>query len=732
MQISSESSSYTNSAYSSNGVSGLMSGMDTEGLVKSMLSGIQTKIDRQNQQKTQLEWKQESYRDVISKINSFQSKYLDLTSSTSLRTTGFFNQMKSESSNSAVKINSASSGTSQDFKIQVAQLATATKLTSGKFSTGEIQMKLGDIEANMEKHFGAPEQNITFKVDDQEVSINLCEVESGADGKPSLEDMVDKINNKLLAGGIDAKLDIGEDNKIKVSNTDDENSALTISGSSNALSTLGLKAMTLGGENDTIYESTTAADASKLDNTPPSTAEINVTLDGKTKTLSITNGTKEQVLESLTSQMKAAFGSSVTIDKQTGTITAKQGQTLSFSGDTSVLGIEQGACTRLTTSTKLSDLGIEGDNYTFKINGKEFEFTADNTVNDVINKINSSGVGAKMVYNSLSDSFTLTSSETGEGFALTVEGNLGEKFFNGAKLTAGQNAIVNIDGVTVERTSNNISYNGVSMELRGVTGDYFTKDEKGDRVLVENEDGTLAAADGTEDKAAEITANRDTSKVMETIKSFVEDYNKLIEELNKLTHQKKSYKEYAPLTEAQKKEMSESEITAWEKKAHEGLLSGDSDINKFLSSMRSTIYSTTSGGTSLSMFGIDTSSNWKDYGKLEIDEKKLTEFLSSDAEAVISTFTSVANGLNDACKAAANTSSASPGSLVALAGVEGRVSEKNNTIKKQLDAIAEKIKNLQSVYDQRKERYWKQFNAMEQVIGNMSSTSSYLTSMMGY
>ena len=728
MQISSESSSYTNSAYSSNGVSGLMSGMDTEGLVKSMLSGIQTKIDRQNQQKTQLEWKQESYRDVISKINSFQSKYLDLTSSTSLRTTGFFNQMKSESSNSAVKINSASSGTSQDFKIQVAQLATATKLTSGKFSTGEIQMDLDAIAANMEKHFGTPEQNITFKVGDQEVSINLCGVETGEGGKPSLEGMVDAINTQLQDGGIDAKLEIGEDNKIKVSNTDGENRALTISGSSNALSTLGLKAMTV----EDVYESTTAADASKLENTPPTTAEINVTLDGKTKTLSIINGTKDQVLESLTSQMKAAFGSSVTIDKQTGTITAKQGQTLSFSGDTSVLGIEQGACTRLTTSTKLSDLGIEGDNYTFKINDKEFEFTADNTVNDVINKINSSGVGAKMVYNSLSDSFTLTSTETGEGFALTVEGNLGEKFFKDAKTTEGQNAIVNIDGVTVERTSNNISYNGVSMELRGVTGDYFTKDENGDRVLVENPDGTLAAADGTEDKAAEITANRDTSKVMETIKSFVEDYNKLIEELNKLTHQKKSYKEYAPLTEAQKKEMSESEITAWEKKAHEGLLSGDSDINKFLSSMRSTIYSTTSGGTSLSMFGIDTSSNWKDYGKLEIDEKKLTEFLSSDADAVISTFTSVANGLNDACKAAANTSSASPGSLVALAGVEGRVSEKNNTIKKQLDAIAEKIKNLQSVYDQRKERYWKQFNAMEQVIGNMSSTSSYLTSMLGY
>lgn len=266
------------------------------------------------------------------------------------------------------------------------------------------------------------------------------------------------------------------------------------------------------------------------------------------------------------------------------------------------------------------------------------------------------------------------------------------------------------------------------MELRGTTGDYFDESD----ALMVDEDGNFVTEEGTMGETANITANRDTSKVMETIKGFVEDYNKLIEELNKLTHQKKSYKEYAPLTEAQKKEMSESEITAWEKKAHEGLLSGDSDINKFLSSMRSTIYSTTSGGTSLSMFGVDTSSNWKDYGKLELDEEKLSQFLSSDADAVISTFTSVANGLNDACKEAANTSSASPGSLVALAGVEGRVSEKNNTIKKQLDSIADKIKSLQSLYNQRKERYWKQFNAMEQVIGNMSSTSGYLTSMLGY
>jgi len=177
--------------------------------------------------------------------------------------------------------------------------------------------------------------------------------------------------------------------------------------------------------------------------------------------------------------------------------------------------------------------------------------------------------------------------------------------------------------------------------------------------------------------------------------------------------------------------MSETEIAAWEKKSKEGLLSDDSDINNFLSSMRTKIYSLTSDGTSLSMFGIDSSSNWKDYGKLEIDEDKLKENLSDNPSAVISTFISVANGLNTSCKETANSSSASPGTLVSMAGIKGKVSEKNNTIKSRLDNIAEKITSLQDVYDTRKQRYWSSFNSMETAIANISSTSSYLTQTLG-
>ena len=735
MQVSSESSSstssYTNYSYSSSGMSGLISGMDTENLVKSMLSDVQSKIDSQNQQKQQLTWKQDMYRDVITDINSFQSKYLDLTASTSLRSNSFFNSMTTSSSSSAVKINGASSSDAQNFSVQVAQLATASKITSGKYSSGSISMDLNSISDNISSYFTTPKQEITFTVGGEDVSVDLCSDECKENGSPSLNKMIETINNKLSSKGVTLSAD--DNNKITVKSTNSDSSDIAISGSSNALATLGLKKMTLNSDNDYSYTSTTAANASTLSNKASDSASIVVSLDGSSKTIKLTNGTSDEIISSFKSQLKSNFGTSITVSDD-GKISAREGQTLSISGDTSVLGIESGACTRLSTSSTLSDIGIS--DYNFSINGTNFEFNADTKVSEVMSKINSSSVGSKLVYNSLSDSFSLTSNSTGEGFELNISGGIADSFFKTSTFTSGKNAIVNINGNTVERTSNNFSYNGVSMTLKATTGNYFSdvKDSDGNvtgTTITKNSDGTFATSDNSTDSAASISADRDVSKITDTIKSFVTDYNTLIEKLNGLTHASKTYNDYKPLTDAQKKEMSETEIAAWEKKSKEGLLSDDSDINNFLSSMRTKIYSLTSDGTSLSMFGIDSSSNWKDYGKLEIDEDKLKENLSDNPSAVISTFISVANGLNTSCKETANSSSASPGTLVSMAGIKGKVSEKNNTIKSRLDNIAEKITSLQDVYDTRKQRYWSSFNSMETAIANISSTSSYLTQTLG-
>ena len=722
MKVSTDNNSTSsNYTYSSSGLSGLASGVDTESMVKSMLSGIQTKIDQQNQKKTQLEWKQDAYRDVISKINSFQSKYLDISSSNSLRLTSTYAKMTTESSSSAVKIISASSDAAEEMDIQVAQLATATKVQTGRIGQGSIQME--NLTDSLSSYFSTPTQNITFKMGEETIDINLVDDANKDDeGNYSIDKMVENINHRLEGKGISLSLDEG---KIKVQ-ADEGDYDIEIGGSANALSTLGLKATTLKSDNSYTYESKTEADASKLSAEPPASAKVTFTLDGKSKEITITNGTEEEVMQSLRDGLKSAFGNNVTVDEN-GNISARNGQTLSVSGDSDAIGIEAGACTRLTTSTKLGSLGIANDDYSFTVNGKEFTFTADSTIADVIKQVNSSDAGVKMTYNSLSDSFTLESTQTGEGFDINVSGGFADRFFSGAATTQGTNAIVNIDGVTVERMSNNITANGISFQAKAVTGNYF---ENG--VLQTGENGKLVAAAGTEDKAATLTASKNTDEIVKTIKSFVEDYNTLIEDLNKLTHESKSYKDYKPLTDDQKDEMSESEIKKWEEKSKTGLLSGDSDINNFLTNMRKVLYSKADSGFSLTMFGIDSSSEWKDYGKLEIDEDTLRKAIETNGDDVISTFTNVATKLNTACKNAASTSLASPGTLVKIAGVKGKVSEQTSDMKKQMDTISEYIKRLQTKYDSNKDRYWKQFNSMETALANMNSTSTYLGQMMGF
>ena len=63
-----------------NRMAGLMSGLDTEELVKAMSANTKARLNSQKQKLQKLEWKQESYRSVISKISDFKNKYLDILS----------------------------------------------------------------------------------------------------------------------------------------------------------------------------------------------------------------------------------------------------------------------------------------------------------------------------------------------------------------------------------------------------------------------------------------------------------------------------------------------------------------------------------------------------------------------------------------------------------------------------------------------------------------------------
>ncbi len=840
------STSYTNAAYSTNGIAGMASGIDTESVVQSMLSNIQNKIDKQNQKKQQLEWKQEMYRSVIDDINSFQSKYLNLTSSSCIRLSSFYDTMTTDVSSKAATVTAGSGAIDSKFEMQVAQLATNTSVTSAKVGTGDIststakadsfefdrtvKIKVGDgseVEIDLKD---ATNDDIVSKINTavgkNVVSMNdsvVCTDENGKtltqkftlDGAEYTGNVkikttttyTDKDGNTLTYNKDDGKYynadnteytgeasDIqsnttaeytdenGNKLDVKYYNSDDTEYTGDVKTSANVTHTLTFNAdeeinisgsaagMAILGLSGTSAKATAAKDedgneiADKFElktsgfneiyaQTGKVNGNVDITLDGVTKSFAIAEG---EGMDDLAKKVQDAFGSSVNFNKNAdgswGVSVNGTGRQFKISANADTMkaiGFEEGTTAvsnqllRTDTVAKLG-IGTAGDSdtkYTFNINGKDIEYTAEDSVSSIMNKINSSGAGVSISYNELSDKFQITSTSTGEGFDIKLTGddeglfaklgfNMNGEELDQSSVKAGQNAVVNIDGVTVERANNNFSYNGLEITVNKTTGTY-AKDANGD--FIENADGTMQSS-GNEEKVS-VSTSRNVDKIVDNLKAFVEDYNKLIEKLNGYTHDDASYKDYAPLTEAQKKEMTDKEIELWEEKAKEGLLRNDKEISSFLSDMRTALYSKGGGQYMLTHIGIDSSSQWSDYGKLSIDEDKLKSALQTNAEDVKAIFVGengIATKLNKICNETANTSSGSKGSLVEIAGVKGKATEQDNTIKDQLDAIADKLESLNRIYEARKERYWNQFNAMETALANMNSQSDTLASYLGY
>lgn len=404
----------------------------------------------------------------------------------------------------------------------------------------------------------------------------------------------------------------------------------------------------------------------------------------------------------------------------------------------------------------------------------------------------------------------------------TEELVLGQASGRNALVEEGRNAIVRIDGMLTERNSNVFSYNGLTLELTGVskvvegedgylmgtvqqsdgstglpspvtnkpgrwidTNGYLrmgTKQKDGsyvysaddqyvtqgtgaltdeptadtrqyDGLVIRDSTGKVLTGVGINGKgqiisgsgsliqnreSSTITVTRDTDKLVEGVKGFIDEYNKLITTITEYLNEDPNYRDYAPLTDEQREEMSDKQIELWEEKAKEGLLRRDSILSDFLQSMRTIWYETNSSGYAIYQFGIETGDR-STRGQLTLSadgEATLREMIASDPTGVMNFFANTVDGaavrVNDVIKSVANVSSGSPGSLVQLAGVKGRASEKNNTLYDQLKSIDERIERLTDQYESEKDRYWKQFNTMEQLISNMNTQSAWLTSQFSY
>lgn len=349
--------------------------------------------------------------------------------------------------------------------------------------------------------------------------------------------------------------------------------------------------------------------------------------------------------------------------------------------------------------------------------------TIDSVVRDINN--NSAKTGVKASFDNTTGVLYLSSSTTGSASKVEISSTgttnaLAEIFkLDTSNLTAkGQDAEFTVNGgAVIKSASNTVSINGTQVTLRG-SGD------------------------------ATISAVTDRSGAVEKIKDFISKYNEIIDLFSTAAATKKN-RDYQPLTTEEKNSMSEKEIELWEKKARAGTLYQDGLLTGTLSSLRSAFNTPLNLAdknqlTMLSQIGITVKSDYRENGKLEIDETKLNEALNTRFDEVVQLFTKTSDTKADTpdnmrkrkeelgfaervyeelTRQLTNfTKKIGSGSIEAM---------DESILGKQLKELSSKESDLQRKLEDIETRYYKRFTAMEQAIQKLNSQSSWLSSQLG-
>lgn len=421
---------------------------------------------------------------------------------------------------------------------------------------------------------------------------------------------------------------------------------------------------------------------------------------------------------------------------------------------------------------------VDKDNYRLDKDGKRFkeltingvtigQYNEDTALETVLNDINSNTeAGVSVSFSKTTNQFVFTAKETGEGGRIDIGAGLGETLFgqidykdDGSTIlgdtqkssyTTGKDAIfhatINGKNMALSRSSNTFDLDGMSITLNGT----FNKGSATDTPILSSQlkgldpdkDTTIFDLNGDD---VTFSSKTDTDKIIDVVKTMVEDYNAIVSEVKKaysdMPLEKSDGSRYKPLTDEDKADMTESEIKAYEEKAKTGILFMDRDLSSLYSALRSAVAPGGSDGSFLRSIGIKTS--YEDgLTTLSLDENALREALEQNPDQVKDAFTkSKENGAaSDGLMASiqkvtdryAATTGATKGILIEKAGSKYSPSAAlNNTLLEQMKDIDKQVDKWQAKMSDKVDYYTNKFTQLEMLIAQMNSQSSSLAGMMG-
>ena len=183
--IANTSSSTTSASTTTAGISngkywGLASGLDVDTIVTSLVSDKQLKIDKANQSKQTLQWKQTAYQNIIDSLNKFQGAYLSTAGSSSMLLSKAYVSVSAASTNSAISVSANAEAVAGSHNITVSQTAVAGKAVGNAISgsingtpalTG-VALGAALTGTNFNVTVDGVKKNITFSADDYNNNTN--------------------------------------------------------------------------------------------------------------------------------------------------------------------------------------------------------------------------------------------------------------------------------------------------------------------------------------------------------------------------------------------------------------------------------------------------------------------------------------------------------------------------------------------------------------------------------
>ncbi len=294
-----------------------------------------------------------------------------------------------------------------------------------------------------------------------------------------------------------------------------------------------------------------------------------------------------------------------------------------------------------------------------------------------------------------------TLNESNEGVNLSEDAK--------GKKIAGSNSEIILNGETYTAETNSVTVNGLTVEC-------------------------LATTDGK----VTINTTTDIDSLYDKVKDFLTNYNNLMNEMQKL-YNADSAKDYEPLTDDEKAEMSDDQIEKWEQKIKDSLLRRDTTLSGVISTMTMAMFNTYEvngvnyGWSTFGIHTLGTMNAEKNEGyafhidgdsedtKTSGEKDKLRVALASDPETVIEFLKQVTTGLYKGLDEKMKSS--------AIKSVYTVYNDKQ--MASEYSSYSTLIKQWSDRVTEMEDSYYKKFSQMEAALAKLQSNSSSLTQMLG-